>query len=75
MILSIELAIYHDLPLTRTQIDFLAIDSSEPTMLVKTGEKEIQTLGLHGLADRKQILYFTRIKINQSLEKLCRVVK
>ncbi|EJK92797.1 hypothetical protein UUU_00950 [Klebsiella pneumoniae subsp. pneumoniae DSM 30104 = JCM 1662 = NBRC 14940] len=44
-------------------------------MLVKTGEEEIQTLGLHGLADGKKILYFTRIKINQPLEKLCSVVK
>lgn len=68
MVLSIELSIFHDLPLARSQIDFLAIDSFEPAMLVKTGEEEIQTLGLHGLADGKKILYFTRIKINQPLE-------
>lgn len=75
LVLRVQLAINNDLSVARSLVDFAGIYAFEPCMFIETGEKQIQALGLYGLAERKQLLHFTWVEIDQSLKKLGSVLK
>jgi hypothetical protein len=52
-VLRVQLAIKNNLSVARSQVDFAGIYAPEPGMIIKTGEKQIQSLCLYGLTERK----------------------
>lgn len=64
LVLLVQLAINNDLSVARPLVDFAGIHAFEPCMFIETGEKQIQALGLYGLAERKQLLHFTWVEID-----------
>ncbi len=74
-VLRVQFAINNDLSVARSQVDFAGIHTFEPCMFIEAGEKQIQALGSHRLAEREKVLHFTWVEIDQPLKKLGSVLK